>query len=32
MPKSDIDSVSPMVQVMAWRRIGQESLPEPMDN
>ena len=29
-PKSPLDSKSALVQVMAWRRIGDKSLPEPM--
>ena len=30
VPKSPIDNKPPLVQVMAWRRTGDKSLPEPM--
>ena len=30
VPRSPIDNKPALVQVMAWRRIGDKSLPEPM--
>ena len=30
VPRSPIDNKAALVQVMAWRRIGDKSLPEPM--
>ena len=30
VPKSPIDNMAAMVQVMAWCRIGNKPLPEPM--
>ena len=30
VPKGPIDNKSALVQVMAWRRIGDQPLPEPM--
>ena len=30
VPKDPIDNKSALVQVMAWRRIGDQPLPEPM--
>ena len=30
VPKGPIDNKSSLVQVMAWRRTGDEPLPEPM--
>ena len=30
VPKSPIDNKWTLVQVMAWRRIGDKPLPEPM--
>ena len=30
VPKSPIDNKSTLVQVMAWRQIGDKPLPEPM--
>ena len=30
IPRSPIDNKPPLVQVMAWRRIGDKPLPEPM--
>ena len=29
-PRSPIDNKPALVQVMAWRRIGDKTLPEPM--
>ena len=30
VPRSPIDNKPALVQVMAWRRIGDKPLPEPM--
>ena len=30
VPRSPIDNKPALVQVMAWRRIGNKPLPEPM--
>ena len=30
VPRSPIDNKSALVRVMAWRRTGDKSLPEPM--
>ena len=30
VPKDPIDNKSALARVMAWRRIGDKSLPEPM--
>ena len=30
VPKGSIDSILPLVQIMAWRRIGDKPLSEPM--
>ena len=30
VPRSPIDNKPSLVQVMAWRRIGDKPLPEPM--
>ena len=30
VPRSSIDNKPALVQVMAWRRIGDKPLPEPM--
>ena len=30
VPRSPIDNKPALVQVMAWHRIGDKSLPEPM--
>ena len=32
VPKGEFDKKSPLVQVMAWRRTGDMSLPELMMN
>ena len=32
VPRSPIDNKPALVQVMAWRRIGDKPLPEPMMN
>ena len=30
VPRNPIDNKSVLVQIMAWRRIGDKPLPEPM--
>ena len=30
VPRSPVDNKTALVQVMAWRRIGDKPLPEPM--
>ena len=30
VPKTSIDNKAALVQVMAWRRVGDKPLPEPM--